>query len=129
MAAIARVSIPVLALLLASKAQASCGDYVFRGHGGSSDAARQKTPSDLTSPGHELPPMPTEDPVPCSGPNCSRGSSLPLAPVTTPPPGPDLWPLLDASVLLLAFDPGVVPVAEFPQFPVRRSFSVYHPPR
>jgi hypothetical protein len=114
----AGVVLPLLLGVLAAPgtARATCGDYVLLGG----------HPVPAATP--EAPPAPPQ-PGPCSGPLCSRPTSLPLSPVSTAPapvedrccPPPPL--LLDDCQAVARLLERSCPK------PSRSSVAVYHPPR
>jgi hypothetical protein len=100
-----------------SAARASCGDYVRVG----------ETPSENARP-EPARPGPKPAPLPCSGPNCSRGETPPpVLPVTAPPASE--WAYASSATVLERDEEDAFRQAD-PDRPVSgESRSVYHPPR
>jgi len=99
----------ILGLLLSgivapTKGWASCGDYVQR-------ATKPGDPGlNMSQNDHSSPAIPGEPRFPCSGPNCSRGSQEPAAPVSTIPPGPTHWALGQPPFTIWSREP--VPISQ-----------------
>ena len=106
-----------------SKAGASCGDYVQRGT--KSAGERLSMPQN----DHSHPTIPGESKFPCSGPNCSRGSQAPIVPVPTAPPSPNQWAMGLSAFILTGHEPVSIGLLSASAYPVKISFSVFHPPR
>jgi hypothetical protein len=105
-----------------SQAGASCGDYVQRGAKSASQGlhATHQDPSPM---------MPGESKFPCSGPNCSNGSQVPVLPVPVVPPTPNQWAMAVSAFALTGHEPVLICPLSVSAYPVRISFSIFHPPR
>ncbi|HEV2947348.1 MAG TPA: hypothetical protein VGX70_08225 [Gemmataceae bacterium] len=105
-----------------SNARAGCGDYV---HLGQKSAGQAMTMPEK----HHPHPSRSDHKFPCSGPNCSRGSQLPLQPATTISSTSEHWALAQFSLILKDLDPvQPAPSLNLGQY-LRNEFSVFHPPR
>jgi hypothetical protein len=105
-------------------ARASCGHYVVIG----SQTGRGALPA--MQPSHADDSLPAAPAAPCSGPRCSGRTPVPL----TAPPAPVRTPdqsLADAlsCVLLVETGPTGLALEDGSRRPVRRTSTIYHPPR
>ncbi|HEV3259117.1 MAG TPA: hypothetical protein VG013_19750 [Gemmataceae bacterium] len=135
---LARLSAGVLSALLlgtlfAPPLQAGCGDYLL-GRSGTSGGAMKATGQDtadgMSMARHEQLPGHDSRHVPCSGPNCSRGS-LPTAPAPTAPlpGGSEDHVCLNASSFAAGSGAATTVADQRTGCPVRGRQGVYHPPR
>jgi hypothetical protein len=118
--------IAILGLLLAPRpAVASCGNHVaFKGPDGVSNPAGEKTSAD-----DHLPVIPAPN-KPCHGPNCSRHTTLPLAPTPTTHSRNSQHDLVGTRpVSSHSPEPARFPAQHFLLSFVSLSFEIFHPPR
>ncbi len=115
-------AMPILAAVFftPAAAHASCGDYVLM-KSGTGTMTAQHGPMDANhSPGHK----------PCTGPMCSSGPVVPLAPApATPPLTFEEWGCFWGMLFLDSPDRTSCLFAPLPRCPVRQGSSIYHPPR
>src|SRR5262245_987100 len=112
-------------------AWAQCGHYVVRG-AALPETAASEVAERMVAPGgqsHGTSQEPARPPLPCSGPNCSRGEPIspPLHSMSPPVPEDWAWDILSCS---LPDDSGLERFSNFrsPQ-PVRHARVIFHPPR
>jgi hypothetical protein len=105
-----------------SPAWASCGDYAQRGAKSAHDLKMSQTD-------HSRPMIPEERKIPCNGPNCSRGSEIPVVPDSPVPVNPTDWAMGLSAFTLMSQPPARISFVDGSARPVPFLFSVYHPPR
>lgn len=132
LAAGAFLTLLALGLIAPSRAEAAgCGHphhVTTAAVPGPHDSGRLDLLSELgTVPGEssEMPDLP----APCSGPNCSKGKGVPIAPPPPPPPRVDAWGLLELDRPAESPAPlDLVAHGDDPR-PIHRAESLFHPPR
>jgi hypothetical protein len=118
------LALAIIGLLAPAEARAGCSSHVSR-----SDANGEAAHFRLLLGSGRLPDSRTPRTPPCSGPMCSRGPLLPLAPAPATPVRVESWGCLLISIV--TFDVGSVPlpIDEGIRLPAHPGSSIFHPPR
>jgi len=116
----------------APPARGACGDYPFGKTGSHSPSllkGRGQALHDPTPHQDHQPLPPQQNPKPCQGPHCSRGSFPPVAPASVAPQGPEHWAWMISLHPDGESDRTFAWFANGSYYAGRFRLSIFHPPR